>query len=273
MEGLDRFFDLSSFRWREIFTNIEYPWSVLEKGFIGSAVRSLDKPSVWRLPFSGYRTSPAVFVNGELLEEGIELVKTDASKGDLRVRVNGREVDGATWISGGTSFYGEIYIGPGSLIEEGAVVKGPVLLGPCCEVRQGAYVRGNVICGEGCVIGHASEVKGAVFLNNAKAPHFAYVGDSVLGNNVNLGAGTKISNLKITGDEIVCIYDSRPVKTGLRKFGALVGDNVETGCNCVLNPGTLFERGCMVYPCVSVRKGHYVSGTIIKGDRKRISLK
>jgi len=134
------------------------------------------------------------------------------------------------------------------------------------EVRHGAYVRGEVLTGRRCVIGHATEIKGSIMLDDAKAPHFAYVGDSVLGSKVNLGAGTKVSNLKITGDEIVIKHDGKNYKTGLRKFGALIGGHVETGCNSVLNPGVILGKGSMVYPCVAVRKGYYPPKSLIKGN-------
>ncbi|MCB1198849.1 MAG: glucose-1-phosphate thymidylyltransferase, partial [Deltaproteobacteria bacterium] len=145
----------------------------------------------------------------------------------------------------------------GVVVESGAYIAGPTLIGEGTVVRHGAYIRGGVITGTDCVIGHATEVKSSIFLNGAKAGHFAYVGDTVLGNNVNLGAGTKISNLKITNTEISLAVEDKTYHTGLRKFGAIVGDAVQTGCNAVLNPGTMLGPKCMVYPNASVKAQVY----------------
>src|SRR5579871_5145160 len=139
-------------------------------------------------------------------------------------------------------------------VEAGAYVKGPTILGPGTEVRHGAYVRGNVIAGKGCVIGHASECNTAIFLDGAKAPHFAYVGDSILGNRVNLGAGTKLANLKVVAGAVdVVSPEGKAISSGLRKLGAILGDDVEIGCNAVTSPGTVIGRRTLVYPCASVR--------------------
>ncbi|MEA3506189.1 MAG: glucose-1-phosphate thymidylyltransferase, partial [Elusimicrobiota bacterium] len=124
------------------------------------------------------------------------------------------------------------------------------------------YVRGNVITGRDCVIGHATEVKNSVLLGNSKAGHFAYIGDSILGA-VNLGAGTKLANLKITGTEIIITRDGKKYPAGLRKFGAILGDGVQTGCNSVTMPGTIISKETMLYPNTTAR-GFYGPGTIIK---------
>jgi len=144
-----------------------------------------------------------------------------------------------------------ISIGEGTLVEPGAYIKGPCVIGKGCQVRHGAYIRGNCLAGDGCVIGHATEVKNAVFLNGAQAGHFAYVGDSILGNKCNLGAGTKLANLKLDGKEVQVFFQGEKLKTGLRKFGALVGDGAQLGCNCVTNPGTLIGKNAALLPCVN----------------------
>ncbi len=140
-------------------------------------------------------------------------------------------------------------------------------------MRHGAYVRENVILLDGAILGHASEAKHALFLPNAHAPHFAYVGDSILGQGVNLGAGTKLSNLGIlsakdplTGKRptIKLTIDDREYDTGLTKFGAILGDGVQTGCNAVLNPGCIVGPGTLVYANTSLRKGYHPAGSIIK---------
>lgn len=149
---------------------------------------------------------------------------------------------------------GEIEIAEGARVEAGAYVRGPALIGPGTEVRHGAYVRGGVITGRECVIGHTTECKNAIFLDEANAAHFAYVGDSILGNRVNLGAGTKLANLKVVHGTVEVISpQGRPVATGLRKLGAILGDDVELGCNTVSSPGTVVGPRTLVYPLASIR--------------------
>ena len=162
-------------------------------------------------------------------------------------RVEGTVCEGATLLGTG------IWIGEGTVVEPGALIKAPALIGRDCEIRHGAYLRGNVILGDHAVVGHASEVKNAVLLNHAQAPHFAYVGDSILGNRVNLGAGTKLANLKIVEGNVTVRASGETYDTGLRKFGALIGDDVEIGCNSVTSPGTILSRGCLVYANTTVR--------------------
>jgi NDP-sugar pyrophosphorylase family protein len=118
--------------------------------------------------------------------------------------------------------------------------------------------------GKGCVVGAHSEVKTAIFLNGAHAPHQNYVGDSILGCDVNLGAGTILSNVKNVGREVTFRHQEQLISTGLRKFGAVLGDGCRTGCNTVLNPGVLMGPGCVTYPGVCLRSGHYPAGTLVK---------
>ena len=157
----------------------------------------------------------------------------------------------------------DIYIGKGTIIEAGAMVCGPAIIGENVEIRHGAFVRGHVIIGNGAVVGHASEVVRSVFMPGAKAPHFNYVGDSILGTHVNLGAGTKLSNLKNDGSNVKTRIGENLVDTGVRKFGAILGDNCQLGCNSVTNPGTIMEPNCRVYPCASIQ-GFYERGSIVK---------
>lgn len=162
---------------------------------------------------------------------------------------------------------GPLYLGPDSIVEPGAFIAGRAYIGAGVQVRHGAYIRDRCILLDGAVLGHASEAKNAIFLPGAKAPHFAYVGDSVLGHRVNLGAGTKISNLKVasSGQETVCFeLGGEVVDTGLRKMGAIIGDDVQIGCNVVLNPGSLIGPRSVIYPGTVVPKGFSDSDTIIK---------
>lgn len=146
----------------------------------------------------------------------------------------------------------KIAIGSGTIIEPGAYIKGPCIIGENCVVRHGAYIRGDLIAGNQCVIGHDTEVKMSIFLNGAQAAHFAYVGDSILGNRVNLGAGTKCANLRFDHGNIEITVNKERFKTGLRKLGAIFGDDSQTGCNAVTNPGTLFGKNACCYPCTNV---------------------
>lgn len=144
-----------------------------------------------------------------------------------------------------------ISIGEGTVVEAGAYIRGPCLIGKNCQIRQGAYIRGSFIAGDGCVVGHATEVKNSLFLNGAQAAHFAYLGDCILGNRVNLGAGTKCANLKLDHKEIEILFEGKKIKTGLRKLGAIIGDECQIGCNAVTNPGTLIFPLALWYPCVN----------------------
>ncbi|MGE5653395.1 MAG: hypothetical protein ACM3ZQ_03875 [Bacillota bacterium] len=158
---------------------------------------------------------------------------------------------------------GPVMIGEGTIIEPGVMIKGPVIIGKHCQIRQGAYIRENCLIGDNCVVGHTSELKGTIMLDHSQAPHFAYVGDSILGNKVNLGAGSKLSNLKITHDRVRLIIDGVAYDTGLRKLGAILGDNVQLGCNCVTAPGTLVGRDTLIYSLAAPR-GYYPPNSIVK---------
>jgi NDP-sugar pyrophosphorylase family protein len=165
---------------------------------------------------------------------------------------------------GGSYLFGkQIQLGKGSVVEPGAYIAGPTIIGENTVVRNGAYIRGNVIVGDHCVVGHTSELKGAVLLDHSGAPHFNYVGDSILGNHVNLGAGTKLSNLKILPGNVRVKIGDDEYDSGLRKFGAILGDRAQTGCNSVLNPGTLIGRGSLVYPNASV-SGYVPPDALVK---------
>lgn len=156
-----------------------------------------------------------------------------------------------------------IFIHPEACVEAGAYIKGPCYIGAGTEVRHGAYLRGHTFIGDKCVVGHCTEVKHSIFLDGAKAGHFNYIGDSILGNNVNLGAGTKLANLKIISGNIIVKHCDNLYDTQLRKLGSILGDSCETGCNAVLNPGTLLAPKSMVFPNVSAR-GVYLKRSVIK---------
>jgi len=146
-----------------------------------------------------------------------------------------------------------ISIGKGTVIEPGATIKGPCLIGKDCEIRHGAYIRGLVVTGDRCIIGHCTEVKDSIFLNDALASHFNYVGDSILGNHVNLGAGVKLANLRLDRQFVQVTYLDQSIHTGLHKLGAILGDGAQVGCNAVTNPGTLIGKEAFCHPCITVR--------------------
>lgn len=148
----------------------------------------------------------------------------------------------------GDAFIGQlVFIGEGTVVEHGAMIKGPAIIGRNCEIRHNAYIRENVLIGNGCVVGNATEVKNSVLFNHAVAPHFNYIGDSILGWKAHLGAGVKISNVKLVPGTIAVEHEGRLLDTGLRKFGALLGDQTDIGCNAVLNPGSVIGRQSVVY--------------------------
>ena len=144
---------------------------------------------------------------------------------------------------------GPVFIGRGTVVEPNAMIIGPAVIGENCVIRHAAYLRGYVLVGDRCVIGHCTEVKASVLLDGAAAPHFNYVGDSIIGNEVNLGAGTVCANLRLDEAE-VCALDLSGEKTptGRSKLGAIIGDSSRTACNIVLNPGTLLPRHSLVRP-------------------------
>ena len=154
-------------------------------------------------------------------------------------------------------------------VEEGAIVEPHVhLIGPCiieskATIRSHAYVREYTWMMTESLLGHASESKHSLFLPGAKAPHFNYVGDSILGSNVNLGAGVKLSNLRNDGQHIGIWLDDVRRETGLRKFGAILGDNAQLGCNAVTNPGTVLGKSSMVHPNTTV-SGYHVAESVVR---------
>jgi len=147
----------------------------------------------------------------------------------------------------------QVFIGRDTVVEPGVFIKGPAWIGPNCHIRHGAYIRENVIIGAGSVIGNSSEIKNSFLFNNCQVPHFNYVGDSILGAKVHLAAGVIVSNLKLNGDLITLRAGGEVVSTGLRKFGALIGDGTEVGCNAVINPGSIIGRHSLIYAGVSWR--------------------
>ena len=158
-----------------------------------------------------------------------------------------------------------VFVHRSATVAESAVILGPTVVGPECEIRHGAYLRGAVLLGAGCCVGNSTEVKNSIFFDRAQAPHYNYVGDSVLGFGAHLGAGAIASNLRADRAPVVVHAEGRDYPTGLRKLGALVGDHAEVGCQCVLCPGSIIGREAQIYPLVRVR-ATVSSGYIMKAE-------
>lgn len=145
-----------------------------------------------------------------------------------------------------------IWVHKSAVISPSACIKGPAIIGKGSEIRHCAFIRGSVIIGEGCTIGNSTEIKNSVLFDSVQVPHFNYIGDSILGYKVHFGAGAITSNVK-SDKTLITVKGVSHIKTNLRKFGALVGDYTEIGCNTVLNPGTVIGRNVTVYPLSNVR--------------------
>lgn len=260
----ESFFDLSNFTHRELFSGSEFVWDGLKA--LKKYIAAWDFGTIDKIQY-GVPLPGALVMHENKFYKGddFEIIFEDATKGKLKVFENGRELPGAAVIMAGAVLIGtEISIAPGVLIESGAYVKGPVIIGENAEIRQGAYLRGNCIIGKRCVVGHVTEVKHSVMLDDAKAGHFAYLGDTILGNDVNLGAGTKMANLRLVGGEVQVRTENGTIATGLRKLGAILGDHVQTGCNSVTNPGTLLGKKSFVLPNVTVPSGYHRNNSLIR---------
>lgn len=258
------FFDLTSFEHRDIFGS----------GLVWEALRRLKD----YMTAYDYLQLPAGFATSGPLEKamvlhdgtyrdasGLDISFGDVGRGGLAVHDGDRLLSGASVIMAGVVLQGnEFSLGKGVLIESGAFIRGPVIIGDFTEIRQGAYLRGNCLIGKRCVVGHVTEVKHTIFLDDAKAGHFAYLGDTILGNQVNLGAGTKMANLRFVSGNVGVRTPEGTVDSGLRKFGAILGDMVQTGCNSVTNPGTLIGRRSFLLPNTTASSGYHPDNSMIR---------
>lgn len=148
---------------------------------------------------------------------------------------------------------GPVYIDPSAKIEPFVSIYGPAWIGPQVTIRQGAYLRGSVLACNESVIGHCTEIKGSILLPHAKAAHFAYIGDSILGQSVNLGAGVRLANLRLDRKEVAIKSTKALYETKRKKCGAFLGDGCQVGCNSVCNPGTILGPKSLVRPLVSLQ--------------------
>lgn len=157
----------------------------------------------------------------------------------------------------------DVWIAKSAKVYESAYIHGPAIIGKNAEVRHCAFIRGNAIVGEGAVVGNSTELKNVILFNKVQVPHYNYVGDSVLGYKSHMGAGSITSNVKSDKKLVVVKTPEGNVETGLKKFGAMLGDEVEVGCGTVLNPGSVVGSRTNIYPLSSVR-GYVPGGSIYK---------
>ncbi len=260
------FFDLTEFSHTSLFFESEYVWTALNRlqeymdGFIYPPLISPLLPQGEPLP------KTVVLHDGRILSAaGLEIIYGDTTKQQLQVRKDGATLTGASVIMAGVVLMGDqLALGQGVLVESGALIKSPAIIGDYTEIRQGAYLRGYCLTGAHCVIGHTTEVKHSIFLDHAKAGHFAYLGDSILGRNVNLGAGTKFANLRFLPGNVLIRTPDGALDTGRRKFGAILGDMVQTGCNSVTNPGTIIGKDSLLMPNATAPSGYHPPRTVIR---------
>jgi bifunctional UDP-N-acetylglucosamine pyrophosphorylase / glucosamine-1-phosphate N-acetyltransferase len=170
----------------------------------------------------------------------------------------------------GVHLEGPVYFGSGVRLPAQATIIGPAWIGARTQIRPGAFIRENVITGEGCVLGNSSEFKNCLLMDGVQAPHFNYVGDSVLGNRAHLGAGAICSNLRLDQKHVFIHVSGGSVDTGLKKFGAILGDGAEVGCNAVLNPGTIMGQRSMVMPAIAF--GGVLAPSMIARVRQQVTL-
>lgn len=164
-----------------------------------------------------------------------------------------------------TEIEDHIWVGSNVEIDKLSTIIAPCIIDDNTIIRPGAYIRGNAIIGKNCVIGNSTEIKNSIIFDNCQLPHYNYVGDSILGYHVHLGAGVILSNLKNDGTNIDIKYKDKKLPTGMRKMGSVIGDSTEVGCNSVLYPGTIIGKNTNIYPLTRVR-GIINSNSIVKDE-------
>lgn len=157
----------------------------------------------------------------------------------------------------------DVWIAKSAKVFSSAYIKGPAIIGKEAEVRHCAFIRGNAIVGEGAVVGNSTELKNVILFNKVQVPHYNYVGDSILGYKAHMGAGSITSNVKSDKKLVVVKTSEKNIETGMKKFGAMLGDEVEVGCGTVLNPGSIVGKQTNIYPLSSVR-GYVPANSIYK---------
>ncbi len=268
MLSVQSFFNLTDLVDRPLFQDEDPPWQPLTKlkEYMDSYAYTqyIDGKKIIKdaIPL----TQHVIIHEGKAFYfDELNITFGDTTKGQLKVTRGGVELKGASVIMAGAVLIGDkISIGEGVLIESGAMIKSPAIIGDFTEVRQGAYLRGYCLTGKRCVLGHTTEIKHSIFLNDAKAGHFAYLGDSILGNDTNLGAGTKFANLKFIPGNVSVRYEREPIDTGRRKLGAILADGCQTGCNSVTSPGTVMDKGAILMPNTTAPGGYHKARALIR---------
>lgn len=255
--NLDLFFEsLEKEKVAELFKNV-FPWEPLKilKTYLLDMVSELPK----NIPI-GVPLPESLF----LTEKGEVFPLKELEINDEGYYFKGEKLEGTILRAGVILTGRKIFFEKNVIVEPFSFISPPAYFSEGTQIRHGSYIRGSVYTGEKAVIGHATEVKNSIFFSSAKASHFAYVGDSILGSNVNLGAGTKLANLKFNKKNIILIINKRTIDTELKKFGAILGDRCQTGCNSVLQPGTLLGKDSFVYPGKVCGPGYFLPRTKIK---------
>lgn len=163
-----------------------------------------------------------------------------------------------------------IWIAKSAKVMPSTYIKGPVIIDENAEIRHCAFIRGNAIIGKNAVVGNSTELKNVILFNNVQVPHYNYVGDSILGYKAHMGAGSITSNVKSDKKLVIVKNGTETIETGLKKFGAMIGDNVEVGCGSVLNPGSVIGRNTNIYPLSSVR-GVVPANSIYKNQNEIVN--
>lgn len=262
MNNKNEFFDhLGDFTHKSLFNDIDYLWDPLK------SISSYLERVLSQLPEEIKRVSAL---------EGLSVAQPGTEDPGIYVR---------NWIKIETPLLLEqqgIFLDAGTKLEPSSIIKGPCYIGKECDIRQGAYLRGNVIVGDKCVIGHNTEVKNSIIMSHTEAGHFNYIGDSILGSYINLGAGAKLANVEFrSADEklneifpsIKQFDGTKEIDTQLPKFGAILGDNVEIGCNAVVCPGTLVAKENWVYPNTTLPKAFYPPKKLILPSHRNVVIK
>ena len=240
---------LDHFAHNDIFQNIKQVWDPL-KNLENTILKVLAEDATCDPleTVSGLTVDSSSSIKGVVVERWINL-KTPIISKALGIRVDS-----------------------GTILEPSAIIKGPAIIGKNNDVRQGSYIRGNVVIGDSCVVGHCTEIKNSILMNHVEAGHFNYIGDSILGSYVNMGAGSRLANVQFRGlqektenfiEDIKIPMEGKLILTGLPKLGSIIGDNVEVGCNAVLCPGALIGKNNWIHPNCTVPKGFYSPGNFI----------
>lgn len=250
----DFFGFLDDFAHRDLFQNSDVLWDPLNRlgAYIPQILTSLKSENSWEEPSTGIKKKLFQAREDQFKESCLMIEDWFEAKTPIFFPTLG------------------IWIGQGTILEPTSIIKGPAVIGEFCDIRQGAYIRGNVLTGNHCVIGHATEVKNSILMNHSESGHFNYIGDSIIGSYVNMGAGSKLANLQFRTLEekkedsirpIIIKFDNKIIDTQRAKLGGILGDNVELGCNAVVFPGSLVGKNSIIYPNSNLPKGYYPPGT------------